>query len=46
MKTSTPLLVSLAEASFQLSLPQEDIVSLIREDELIALTGRGESNLG
>lgn len=42
MKTATPLLVSLAEAGFQLSLPQEDIVSLIRDGELIAMSVRGQ----
>lgn len=42
MKTATPLLVSVAEAGFQLSLPQEDIVSLIRDGELVALSVRGQ----
>jgi hypothetical protein len=42
MKTATPLLISLVEAGFQLSLTQEDVVSLIREGELVALNIRGQ----
>ena len=42
MKTATPLLISLAEAGYQLSLPQSDIVSLIRDGELVALSVRGQ----
>jgi hypothetical protein len=42
MKTATPLLVSMAEAGFQLSLPQDDIVSLIRDGDLVALKVRGQ----
>jgi hypothetical protein len=42
MKTANPLLVSLAEAGFQLSLPQEEIIALIREDELVAVKVRGQ----
>lgn len=42
MKTATPLLVSLAEAGFQLSLPEEDIIALIRKGDLIAVKVRGQ----
>jgi hypothetical protein len=37
-----PLLVSFAEAAFQLSLPQEDIAALIRDGELVAIKVRGQ----
>jgi hypothetical protein len=37
MKTDNPLLVSIAEASFQLSLPKEEIGALIRDGELVAV---------
>jgi hypothetical protein len=42
MKTATPLLVSLAEAGFQLSLPEKDIVALVRDGDLIAVKVRGQ----
>lgn len=42
MRTDKPLLVSLAEASFQLSLPNEDVAALIRDGELIAVQVRGQ----
>ena len=42
MKTANPLLVSLAEARFQLSLPEKDIVALIRDGELVAVKVRGQ----
>lgn len=37
MRTDRPLLISIAEASFQLSLPKEEIALLIREGELVAV---------
>src|SRR5262249_5790992 len=37
MRTDKPLLVSIPEASFQLSIPQEEILTLIRDGELIAV---------
>lgn len=37
MRTDKPLLVSVAEASFQLSLPKEEIAALIRDGELVAV---------
>ena len=42
MKTANPLLVSLAEAEFQLSLPEKDIIALIRDGDLIAVKARGQ----
>jgi hypothetical protein len=42
MRTDKPLLVSIAEAGFQLSLPQEEIIALIRDDELVAVKVRGQ----
>ena len=42
MKTANPLLVTLAETGFQLSLPEEDIVALIREGNLVAVKVRGQ----
>jgi hypothetical protein len=42
MRTDKPLLVSIAEASFQLSLPNEEIAALIRDGELIAVKVRDE----
>jgi len=40
MRTDYPLLVSLGEASFQLSVPEEDVVALIREGDLTAVKVR------
>jgi excisionase family DNA binding protein len=40
MRTDKPLLVSIGEASFQLSLPPEEIVKLIRDGELVAVRVR------
>jgi excisionase family DNA binding protein len=40
MKTATPLLVSLEEAAFQLSIPKEEIVALIHERDLTAVRVR------
>jgi excisionase family DNA binding protein len=42
MRTANPLLVSLPEAAFQLSLPEEDVVALIREGDLAAVKVRGQ----
>jgi hypothetical protein len=40
MRTATPLLVSLAEAGFQLSLPEKDIIALARNGDLVAVKVR------
>jgi hypothetical protein len=40
-QTGQPLLVSIPEASFQLSLPEEEILALIREGDLVAVKARG-----
>lgn len=37
MRTDKPLLVSVAEASFQLSLSKEEIAALIRDGELVVV---------
>jgi hypothetical protein len=42
VKTANPLLVSLAEAGFQLSLPQEDVITLVRDGDLVAVKIRGQ----
>jgi hypothetical protein len=42
MKTANPLVVSIAEAEFQLSLPEKDIIALIRNGDLIAVKVRGQ----
>lgn len=42
MRTANPLLVSLAEAGFQLSLPEKDIIALIRDGDLVAVRVRGQ----
>jgi len=42
MKTANPLLISLTEAGFQLSLPEKDIVALIRCGDLVAVRVRGQ----
>ena len=42
MKTANPLLVSLAEAGFQLSLPQEDVIALVRDGDLVTVKVRGQ----
>lgn len=42
MRTDKPLLVSVAEASFQLSLPKEEIAVLIRDGELVAVKVRDQ----
>lgn len=42
MQTDKPLLVSVSEASFQLSLAKEEIAALIRDGELVAVKIRGQ----
>ena len=42
MRTANPLLVSLAEAGFQLSLPAADISALIQDGDLVAVKVRGQ----
>jgi excisionase family DNA binding protein len=42
VRTANPLLVSIAEASFQLSLSKEDVGALIHEGELTAVSVRGQ----
>ena len=42
MRTDKPLLVSIPEASFQLSLPNEEIAALIRDGELVAVKVRDQ----
>jgi len=42
MKTANPLLVSLAEAGFQLSLSEKDIIALVRDGDLVAVKVRGQ----
>ena len=42
MRTDKPLLVSIPEASFQLSLPKEEIAVLIRDGELVAVKVRDQ----
>jgi hypothetical protein len=37
LRTEKPLLISIAEASFQLSLPNEEVAALIRDGELVAV---------
>ena len=43
MRTDKPLLVSIEEASFQLSLPKEEIAALIRDGELVAVKVRDQA---
>ena len=42
MRIDKPLLVSVADASFQLSLPKEEIAVLIRDGELVAVMVRDQ----
>lgn len=42
MRTDKPLLVSVAEAGFQLSLPTAEIAALIRDGELVAVKVRDQ----
>jgi excisionase family DNA binding protein len=42
MRTGLPLLISLAEAAYQLSLPAEDVAALVRDGELVAVKVRGQ----
>jgi hypothetical protein len=41
MRTDVPILVSPEEASFQLSVPVEEIRPLIEADEIVAVKVRG-----
>jgi len=41
-RTDKPLLVSIPEAGFQLSLPNEEIAALIHDSELVAVKVRGQ----
>ena len=42
MRTDKPLLVSIPEAGFQLSLPKEEIAVLVRDGELVAVRVRDQ----
>jgi excisionase family DNA binding protein len=42
LRTDMPLLVSIPEAAFQLSVSNEDIASLIRDGEIVGVTVRGQ----
>lgn len=42
MRTANPLLISVNEAGFQLSLPAEEIAALIRDGDLVAVKVRGQ----
>jgi hypothetical protein len=42
VKTANPLLVSIAETEFQMSLPEKDINALIRDGEILAVKVRGQ----
>jgi hypothetical protein len=42
MRTDKPLLVSIAEASFQLILPNDEIAALIRDGESVAVKIRDQ----
>jgi excisionase family DNA binding protein len=42
LRTAMPLLVSLSEAAFQLSLSKQDIVSLIQDGEIETVAIRGQ----
>ena len=42
MRTDKPLLISVSETSFQLSLPKEEIAALIRDGELVAVKVRDQ----
>jgi hypothetical protein len=39
---ANPLLVSVGEAGFQLSLPENDVLALIRDGDLVAVNVRGQ----
>jgi hypothetical protein len=41
VKTANPILVSISEAGFQLSLPPDEIDALVRDGELVAVPVRG-----
>lgn len=40
LRTDKPLLISIAEACFQLSLPNEEVAALIRDGELVVVKVR------
>jgi excisionase family DNA binding protein len=40
MKTANPLLISVDETSFQLSIPKEEVAALIRDGEIVAVKVR------
>lgn len=42
MRADKPLLISIPEASFQLSLPSEDILALVRDGDLTAVKVRNQ----
>jgi excisionase family DNA binding protein len=42
MRTDKPLLVSIIESSFQLSVPEEEIAALVRDGELVAVKVGGQ----
>ena len=42
MKSATPLLVSIAEAAFQLSVSEIDVIGLIYDGEMVAVSVRGK----
>jgi len=42
MRTDKPLLISITETGFQLSLRREDVAVLIRDGDLTAVTVRGQ----
>lgn len=42
MRTDKPLLISISETSFQLSLPADEIAALIRDRELVAVKIKGQ----
>jgi excisionase family DNA binding protein len=42
LRTDKPLLISIAEACFQLSLPRDEVAALIRDGELVAVKVRDQ----
>ncbi len=42
VKTDKPLLISITEAGFQLSLSEQEVALLIRDGELVAVKVRGQ----
>ena len=45
MRTDFPILVSLAEAAFQLSLPEEEIAAMVADGTLAAVEARGQTRV-